>query len=62
VLTAQVHNIGYNEVTYQPGVRVPMVQKDSAAARYGLLPGDIILEVDGAKVKPGAPIIFGSLC
>jgi C-terminal processing protease CtpA/Prc len=58
VLTAQVHNVGYNEVTFQQGVRVPVVQKDGAAARYGLLPGDVILEVDGVKVKPGALSCF----
>ena len=55
VLVAQVNNVGYNDITYQQGVRLPIIQPGSAAERYGLLPGDMVLELDGVPVKPGAP-------
>lgn len=53
VLTAQVGTYGYSIPTYNPGVRVPIVMKDSAADRYGILPGDIILALDDKVVEPG---------
>lgn len=62
VLTAQVADIGYTETTFEPGVRVPIIMKGSAAERYGLMPGDMILEMDGKTVAPGAAsveAIFG---
>ena len=45
-LTAQIVNVGYQDVSYSPGVRVPIVLERSAAARAGILPGDLILALD----------------
>lgn len=39
---------------YNPGVRVPIVMKGSAADRYGIRPGDIVLALDNEVVAPGA--------
>jgi hypothetical protein len=54
VTTAQVSNVGYTEATYDPGVRVPIVMQNSAAQRYGVLPGDVILALDNEDIASGA--------
>ena len=54
VLTAQVGDIGYADTTFEPGVRVPIVMPGSAAQRYGLQAGDMILALDGDTIAPGA--------
>lgn len=53
VTVAQVQNIGYMLTTYSPGVRVPIVMKGSAADRYGVRPGDVVLALDDQVVAPG---------
>lgn len=57
VLTAQVNDIGYVDATFSPGVRVPIVMKNSAAERYGLRSGDVLLELDGKPIAGGAPCV-----
>lgn len=54
VTVAQVQDIGYMLTAYNPGVRVPIVMKGSAADRYGIRPGDIVLALDNEVVAPGA--------
>eukprot|EP00892_Ulva_mutabilis_P005377 jgi/Ulvmu1/3210/UM015_0251.1 len=53
VTVAQVQDIGYMLTSYNPGVRVPIVMKGSAADRYGIRPGDIVLALDNQVVAPG---------
>ena len=51
ILLAQMASVGQLEQVYLPGVRVPVVAASSAAARAGLLPGDIVTAVDGVPVS-----------
>jgi S1-C subfamily serine protease len=53
VTIAQVNDVGYADATYKEGVRVPTVMQGSAAQRYGIQPGDLILALDGEKIAPG---------
>lgn len=54
IIFAQVLSVGLPEQEVFPGVSVPDVRPFSAASRDGLLPGDVILEVNGSEFpKPG---------
>uniref|UniRef100_A0A0R0JXB5 PDZ domain-containing protein n=1 Tax=Glycine max TaxID=3847 RepID=A0A0R0JXB5_SOYBN len=54
IIFAQVLFVGLPEQEVFPGVVVPDVRPFSAASRDGLVPGDVILEVNGSEFpKPG---------
>ncbi|KHN21225.1 Putative zinc metalloprotease [Glycine soja] len=54
IIFAQVLSVGLPEQEVFPGVVVPDVRAFSAASRDGLVPGDVILEVNGSEFsKPG---------
>ncbi|XP_028785644.1 membrane metalloprotease ARASP, chloroplastic-like [Neltuma alba] len=54
IIFAQVLSVGLPVQEVFPGVSVPEVRPFSAASRDGLLPGDVILEVNGNDLpKPG---------
>ncbi|KAK1304198.1 hypothetical protein QJS10_CPB11g01365 [Acorus calamus] len=50
IIFVQVVSVGLPVQEPFPGVLVPEVRASSAAARYGLLPGDVILTVDGVAL------------
>ena len=51
VLTVQAATVGQAVSTLRPGVVVPSLLAHSAAGEAGVLPGDIILEVEGERVE-----------
>lgn len=54
IIFVQVLSVGLPVQEVFPGVAVPEVKPFSAASRDGLLPGDVILEVNGSDLpKPG---------
>ncbi|KAF3792643.1 Membrane metalloprotease [Nymphaea thermarum] len=57
IIFVQVLAVGLPVQEALPGVLVPEVQASSAAARYGLQSGDVILGVNGSKLlKSGASV------
>eukprot|EP00955_Chlamydomonas_euryale_P098553 365154-Chlamydomonas_euryale.AAC.9 len=48
--TWQVGTVGKAVTEFYPGVRMPVVAEDTAAARSGLRSGDLVLTVDGWQV------------
>ncbi len=50
----QISTIGKAETAFNPGVKIPTVVAESAAARAGFQSGDLILKVAGVDV-PAAP-------
>jgi len=57
IVYAQALTVGVPVQAQLPGVLVPEVLPGSAAARAGLLPGDIILAVPGAAPDPSVPVL-----
>ncbi|KAK3146821.1 hypothetical protein QOZ80_3BG0272650 [Eleusine coracana subsp. coracana] len=57
IIYAQALTVGVPVQAQLPGVLVPEVLPGSAAARDGLLAGDIILAVPGAAPDPSVPIL-----
>lgn len=58
IIFAQVVSIGLPVQEVFPGVLVPDVRPLSAASRYGLLPGDVIVSVNGVELlKPGPNLV-----
>uniref|UniRef100_A0A1D1XD10 Putative zinc metalloprotease slr1821 n=1 Tax=Anthurium amnicola TaxID=1678845 RepID=A0A1D1XD10_9ARAE len=55
IIFTQVLSVGLPVQEPLPGVRVPEVRADSPAARYGILPGDVILGIDGLSSPPSVP-------
>ncbi|KAI4334119.1 hypothetical protein L6164_018850 [Bauhinia variegata] len=54
IIFVQVLSVGLPEQEVFPGVIVPEVRPFSAASRDGLIPGDVILEINGSEFpKPG---------
>ncbi|GAB2274901.1 hypothetical protein Dimus_009671 [Dionaea muscipula] len=58
IIFVQVLSVGLPVQEAFPGVLVPEVRPFSAASRDGLLPGDVILSVDGVELsKPGLGLV-----
>jgi membrane-associated protease RseP (regulator of RpoE activity) len=57
VVYAQALTVGVPVQARLPGVLVPEVLPGSAAARAGLLPGDVILAAPGAAPDPSVPVL-----
>ncbi|XP_050382383.1 probable membrane metalloprotease ARASP2, chloroplastic [Argentina anserina] len=55
IIFTQVLSVGLPVQEGYPGVLVPDVRPFSAASRDGLLPGDVILEVNGIQLPKGGP-------
>ncbi|CAH8380864.1 unnamed protein product [Eruca vesicaria subsp. sativa] len=55
IIFVQVLSVGLPVQEAFPGVLVPEVKTFSAASRDGLLPGDVILSVDGAELSKTGP-------
>ncbi|XP_021822927.1 membrane metalloprotease ARASP, chloroplastic-like [Prunus avium] len=55
IIFTQVLSVGLPVQEAYPGVLVPEVRPFSAASRDGLLPGDVILEVNGIELPKGGP-------
>jgi len=47
ILLTQVNTVGFNEQSFQPGVKVSQLLSTSAAKDYGIRVGDVILAVNG---------------
>ena len=56
LLVGQAASIGFQDINYKPGVLVPQVlsEAESAAAKAGVQPGDIILKIDDVKLGDSA--------
>ena len=56
LLVGQAATIGFQDINYKPGVLVPQLlnQAESAAAKAGVQPGDIILQIDNVKLGDSA--------
>ncbi|MGF1480992.1 MAG: RIP metalloprotease RseP [Cyanophyceae cyanobacterium] len=50
LLVGQAATVGFQEISYQPGVSVPQVMEQSAASAAGLEDGDLIVAVDGQEL------------
>ncbi|BAF12461.1 membrane metalloprotease ARASP, chloroplastic [Oryza sativa Japonica Group] len=57
IVYAQALTVGVPVQAQLPGVLVPEVIPGSAAARAGLLPGDVILSVPGLAPDPSVPVL-----
>ncbi|KAL5209229.1 hypothetical protein ABZP36_004852 [Zizania latifolia] len=57
IVYAQALTVGVPVQAQLPGVLVPEVLPGSAAARAGLLPGDVILAVPGVAPDPSVPVL-----
>ncbi|WVZ59719.1 hypothetical protein U9M48_009829 [Paspalum notatum var. saurae] len=57
IVYAQALTVGVPVQAQLPGVLVPEVLPGSAAARAGILPGDVILAVPGAAPDPSVPVL-----
>ncbi|GMH42830.1 hypothetical protein BSKO_10749 [Bryopsis sp. KO-2023] len=53
ILFTQATTVGVAKETFEPGVKVTMVFKDSIAEQAGLLPGDMIMGIDERVLNPG---------
>jgi membrane-associated protease RseP (regulator of RpoE activity) len=56
LLVGQATTIGFQEINYKPGVIVPQLlsEAESAAAKAGVQPGDIILKIDNLELGDSA--------
>ena len=50
----QITTVGTPSLDFLPGVLAPQVVKAGAASRAGVLPGDIILGINGEALAPSA--------
>eukprot|EP00210_Caulerpa_lentillifera_P008285 g7906.t1 len=57
LLFAQVCTIGVTNEVIETGVTIPRVLSGSAAEKAGLLPGDVILSVEGKETAPDPKMI-----
>lgn len=53
ILFTQATTVGVAKESYEPGVKVTMVFKDSIAQQSGLRPGDLIVGIDDRQLIPG---------
>lgn len=61
IIFAQVVSVGLPVKEPLPGVRVPEVRANSAGARYGIRPGDVILKVEGVASAPSVSDVVESI-
>jgi membrane-associated protease RseP (regulator of RpoE activity) len=56
LLVGQATTIGFQDINYKPGVLVPQLlsKAESAAAKAGVQPGDIILKIDNLELGDSA--------
>ena len=56
LLVGQATTIGFQDINYRPGVLVPqlLAEAESAAAKAGVEPGDIILKIDSIELADSA--------